>query len=324
MSKQLLLLLSIIMLWVSVTILIFKDSERFHRLADLGARMTLLNQSSQLDKCTPPKFVFPKETLISDEPLPEKVKNSFKNTIAITACFGLDNQGTSLNTEPIESGGTAHMFEQGLFISARHIFLITMVQLNQRGRPFFIDKNGLPRSDHYQYTFYGTANIDGQEVNFPLELIAMGDPYHPQDLAVFKAKNPPSQLTPLEFGPPANLSDVVYSSGRVPSFHPLGDDLNRVQKEVLMDFINFNFKGQVAGIITDLPNNTYAGLKKIYRIRTTIEPGFSGGPVFDKNGKIIGMTASVTPGLSFSYAISAEDQEMFINRLKNKGIIPKK
>ena len=216
------------------------------------------------------------------------------------------------------------MFEPDLFISARHIFLAAMARLNQGGRLFFIDKNGLPKSDHYNYTFYGTANINNRAVTFPLELIAMGDPYRPKDLAIFRAKNPPPELTPLEFGPPASLGNTVYTSGRVASFNPFNDDLNSIRKKVLDDFINFNFTGHIVGIVTNLPYNTYSGFKKIYNIRTALEPGFSGGPVFDKNGKMIGLTVSVTPGLSFLHAISAEDQEIFIKELRDKGIIPKK
>lgn len=324
MRRPLVLFLSVLALLTSFFILMFKNSVELNRLADLGAKIAIFHKSNKQGRCVAPDYVFPKEALISDKQLPEKVRDSFRNTITITACFSLNGQMIFSSVQPMESSGTASMFEPGFFISARHIFLVAMVQLNQRGRPFLIDKDGLPRSNHYQYTFYGTANIDGRAVNFPLELVAMGDPYRPKDLAVFRATNPPSQLTPLEFGPPASLGDVVYSSGRVPSFHPLGDDLNPIQKEVLMDFINFNFKGQVIGILNNMPNNTYAGFKKVYSIRTTIEPGFSGGPVFDKNGRIIGMTVIISPGLGFSYAISAEDQELFIKDLRNKKIIPKK
>ena len=73
-----------------------------------------------------------------------------------------------------------------------------------------------------------------------------------------------------------------------------------------------------------MPNNTYAGFKKIYNIRTNLEPGFSGGPVSDINGEVIGLSISVSPGLNFSHAISAEDQKLFIQELRDKGIIPKK
>ncbi len=324
MQRRPLLLLSILTVLISANILIFKNLDGLHQLVDSGSKMAIPRQSNQSGKCVPPSHVFPKEALISDEPLPEKVKDSFKNTINITACFSIAKQGIFFSTEPMESAGTGSMFEPGLFISARHIFFIMMIELNRRGYPFFIDTNGLPRSDSFHYTFYGTANINGQAVSFPLELIAMGDPYRPKDLAVFKAIDPPSQLTPLEFGPPANLGDIVYSAGRVASLNPADDDLNPIRKKVLSDFINFNFKGRISGIVTDMPNNTYADFKKIYNIRTDLEPGFSGGPVFDKNGKIIGLTITVSPGLNFSHAISAEDQQLFIEELRDKGILSKK
>ena len=323
MQKRLLLFFSILMLFAS-TVLVFKDSTKLHRLVSIGTKLAVPYKTNQSENCTPPNYIFPREALISDELLPEKIRDSFGNTINITACFILDNESQVLFSEPMEFDGTAYMFEPGLFISARHIFLIAIAELDKTGRHFIIDKNGLPRGDRYHYIFYGTANINGLAVTFPLELIAMGDPYSPRDFAVFKAINLPSQLAYLEFGEPANLNDVVYSSGRVPSFNPLNISLNPVIKNVLSDFINFNFKGRISGIITNLPNNISAGFTKIYSIRTELEPGFSGGPVFNTKGKVIGLTISVSPGLSFSHAISAEDQILFIKELRDKGIIPKK
>lgn len=323
MPRRLFLFSALFILLTSVSVLMIKNLDRFYQSENLGAKMLIPRQSNQPGKCAPPNYIFPKKAQISDELLPDKVKDSFKNTIAITVCFRLNNQRISFPMEPIETGGTGFMFQSGLFISARHIFLATITYLNKRGYPFFIDKNGLPKSDYYQYIFYGTASIDGQPVNFPLELIAMGNLHRHRDLAVFRAGNPPSQLTPLEFGPPANLGNIVYSGGRVPLFKQ-PDDINPTQKQVLLDFVNFNFKGLVTEILTELPENTYSDLKKIYRLRTQLEPGFSGGPVFDTNGKVIGMTVSSSPGLSFGYAISAEDQEIFIKELKSKGKIPKK
>lgn len=323
MQKWLVLSLSILMLFVSI-ILLFKDSKKLHQITNIGTKLATPYQINQIKDCAPPNYIFPQEALISSEPLPEKVRDSFQNTINITACFILDNQNQVLSSEPMEFGGTAYMFEPGLFISARHIFLVAVAELDKIGHHFIIDKNGLPQIDRYRYIFYGTANINGLAVTFPLELIAMGDPYRPRDLAVFRATNLPSQLRYLEFGKPASLGDTVYSSGRVPSFNYFDSNLKPTRKQELLDFINFNFRGHINGIITDLPTNISAGFKKIYSIRTELEPGFSGGPVFDINGKVIGLTVSVSPGLNFSYAISGEDQKLFIKELKDKGVIPKK
>lgn len=324
MQRRLLLFLSMSMLLAAVFLLLFESSKRSYRLAGPGSKTTLPYQTSQPGNCTPPNYTFPKEVLISESPLPDKVKNSFQNTINITACFILNNRSFFSSSEQIEFGGTASMFEPGLFISARHIFLTTIIELQQMGRSVTIDKNGLPISDNYRYTFYGTANIKGQAVTFPLELIAMGDPYRPLDLAVFRATDPPIQLTSLKFAESARLGDIVYSSGRIPSFNPNNNDMNPIRKRVLSDFISFNFKGQISGIVTDLPNNAYAGFKKIYSIRTGLEPGFSGGPVFNEGGEIVGLTVSITPGLNFSHAISSEDQILFIKKIRDKGILPNK
>lgn len=311
------------------TLVLKYEENTIDRFADIGVKLTIPYQNNS-SFCTPPRYVFPKEALESDTPLPEKVRESFKSTINITVQFVFHTSGIYFSSRTMEFGGSGFMAE-GIYVSARHIFFNTILDLDSGRRPipFTLDKNGLPHSSHYNYCFYGTADVNGKLVTFPLELIAMGNPYRNHDFAVFRAVNGP-RLKSLEFEETASLRDIVYSSGRVPSFNLLGDDLNPIRKNVLVDFLNYTFTGHISAILTDMPHNRSAGLQKIYRIgRSTnnvapgypgnnVEPGYSGGPVLNQNGKVIGMSVLLSPGFNFSRAISAKDIRLFIAKLKKE------
>ncbi|MDP3696636.1 MAG: trypsin-like peptidase domain-containing protein [Candidatus Taylorbacteria bacterium] len=296
-------------------------------LADMGARISVSHQNNNPLDSTP-NYTFPKEALESDIPLPKKVRESFKSTIAITVRFTL-NRPSAYFPKTQEFHGSGFITKDGV-ISARHIFLITIRENSYRRMPFILDDNNLPGSIHYNYKFYGTADINGKPTTFPLELIGMGEPYKSQDFAVFKAVNLPPQLKPLEFEENVKQEngdgrfdedEIYYSSGRVPSFRPYNNDLDPTDKKVQMDFINYTFAGYVSAVLTDMPNNKDADLKKIYRMSrfiNNVEPGYSGGPVFNNNGKVVGMTTYLSPGLNFSHAISATDLHLFIEKLKKE------
>lgn len=332
MLKRSVFLIFALVLFAIATLLIGRQTEIFiyNYLREKGLGLTVSYQNKD-PLYNPPGYAFPKEALESDTPLPEKVKDSFKSTIGIMVRFTLNQTNTYVPVKQ-EFHGSSFITKDGI-ISARHIFLVTIKELSYRGMPFTLDKNNLPRSLYYTYRFYGIADINGRPVTFPLELIGMGDPYLSQDFAVFKAIDLPPQLKPLEFEENVKLEngdgrfdedEIYYSSGRVPSFRPFDNDLNHISKRVLMDFINYNFAGSISAIIPDMPNNKEASLEKIYRINgliNNVEPGFSGGPVFDKNGKVIGMTVYLSPGLNFSHAISAKDLRSFIEKLRKEGRI---
>lgn len=305
--------------------LVLKHSmDRFNKVYTGTWSVTNLNQNlSQNPLCKSIEYVFPKQASESIDPLPKKVEESFKSVIGITVRFSFNNWSPFFTATSLEYSGSGFRIEPGVFISARHIFMAAMID-NQIRFPFSIDKNGLPISSNYTYEFCGTANINGKPVNFPLELIGMGDPYRSQDFAAFKAIKLPIQIRPLKFAGDLVLNDKVYSGGRIPMFDPLFDlpnnNLNSVRRNLLIDFINYIFIGQISAILVEMPNNKVAGLEKVYRISGTgnnPEPGYSGGPVFNSEGNVVGMTVLVSGGLNFSHAISANDLKKFVQNLKN-------
>lgn len=299
-------------------------------LNNIGAKIANSFQTNNSLCSNPPQYVFPKEALESDTPLPQEVRDSFKSTVGITVQFIVGYSNIPFMSESLTFGGSGFVAEE-FYVSARHIFFTAMLELSE-GRsslPFTIDKNGLPQSNYYHTCFYGTADVNGKPVTFPLELVAMGDPYLDHDFAVFKAIGGPP-LKSLVFEEEAELGDITYSSGRLPSFLPLNSNLNPIRKATLMDFFNYIFTGYISAILTDMPNNKESDIKKMYRIGRSInttafgyfgnnvEPGYSGGPVLAKNGRVIGMTVLLTHGYNFSHAISAKDLKLFIQKVKNK------
>lgn len=302
---------------ISIYILSFKYKDNISEHAiNLNAQLTnYIGKGAQ--GCDSLDFVFPKQAVESNSPLPEKVKEAFRSTVSITV-RAVSNGRDPHNPDEVFVSYGSGFFVNSLYLSARHVFLRTMLDLKHY-YPIQIDKNGLPVSAFYNYEFCGTADIDGKPVSFPLKLVAMGDPYLPQDYAAFKAEDSSPKLKPLEFEENLNLNDVVYSGGRVPSFNPSNMDIGPIRKRVLIDFLNNISTGQVNAILDDTPLNKYALIEKMYRIIRfpgNIEPGYSGGPVFDKNGKVIGMSIFLSQGNNFSHAISAKDLKVFVNNIK--------
>lgn len=279
----------------------------------------------------PPDYVFPEESSNSDGPVPPRVIELFGSTININVRFYRKDYSynKSGQLEPMgEGSGSGFMaVKPGIFVSARHTFLATInYMLEEKRIPFSLDRNGLPISNYYDYKFFGTAEVKGRAVTFPLELVAMGEPLLGQDFAIFKTLSFPPELAVLEFEETSHRKDLVYSAGRVPVFKPIDDDINFIKKLTQMDFINHIFTGRINEVLTNMPLNRESKLKKIYRIQKflgNIEPGFSGGPVLNQDGKVIGMSIMLGNGTNFSYAISATDLKLFIQKLQNKGIIPK-
>lgn len=263
----------------------------------------------------------PKEALESDTPLPKKVKDSFASVVSITSQMKFNSQFTpSSPGKPSSSGGTAFLATNGYFISARHVFFSSIANLRNVGFPFTIDKQGLPLpgtykdgTPFYSYAFYGTANSNGASLNFPLELVSMGKLDNFQDFAAFKSNNPPPEIKPLEFEENVTLGETLYNAGQVPlTIEVEGTDPNP-KKETLFDTLRYSFSGPVVGIITDMPINDL-GIKKMYRLRINCEYGFSGGPIFNKDGKVVALT--ILRVNNFSYAISATDLKLFIKNIK--------
>lgn len=287
-------------------------------LVDLGIQFAKPNKSDTTS--IPPDYSFPDKSIGSSETLPGKVQNSFKSVIGITSRFIFDpniSYPFSPPNEPLDSGGTGFMIEPGLFITARHIFLAAMYDFRFRGAKFNIGINGLPTSSDYTYNFFATTESNNQKVTFPMELRGMGDITLFKDIAALKAEDFPKSLKPLELAEEARLNETVYMAGKIPIFVP-PDNMGTLRNKILMDFLNYTFQGKIKAILTNMPANK-AGTAKIYRIEGSLELGFSGGPIFNSEGKVVAITMSKSA--NFIYAVSATDIKNFITELKSKGAL---
>ena len=181
------------------------------------------------------------------------------------------------------------------------------------------DKSGVPTSNDLGYSLFGTSNINDKSVDFPLTVVGMGNLSKNQDYMALKATDHPQELQILELDDKIlNLGDMVYISGYVPLVINL-DYYSEI--EFLFDVIKKGYPGIVDAINTKDFLGSQVGVSVIYRLETKFELGFSGGPVFNSEGKVVALT--ILHNNNHVYAISAKDIKLFINNLKSKGAIPK-
>ena len=263
--------------------------------------------------------------IISAESLPNKVYEAQKNKILISIVFlekGTDNV-------LMNSLGTGFVTENpGTIITARH--LLTEILVNAE-----VMKNERIKSNpnfDYDYMFMGTIITRTAWINFPLSLVAVGEKGTLKDIMVLRTDiqtiqraqiagdafnpNPYSILMKTSKFVDANVGDRVYITGFAPGTTEYLDKNNK-SIPVYMDLINHTFPAEVEVLITDMPGNR-AGVKILYRLRDSAEPGFSGGKVINNEGEVIGMTISMSPSKNFVYAISSKDLKQFLKDHKVK------
>ena len=146
------------------------------------------------------------------------------------------------------------------------------------GTGFFIDKKGYLATNYHVVENANEIEIEffkkGEKFIFPAEIIQSDKQ---NDISILKIKSPnfkPFEKIPYFFK--TDLSDVgseVFSLG-----FPMA--LNLMGKEIKFTDGKINSKTGIAGDITT------------YQISVPIQPGNSGGPLFDYNGNLIGITSS--------------------------------
>ena len=255
--------------------------------------------------------------------MPQEVRDAHKNVIAITfklsvtkSLAGVIFGGGSITSE---AGATGLMIKPGVFISARHLILEDIFYLNRLGLPFVTNSaSGIPRSkdNSYTYSFIATTNVDGDSKDFPVELVAMPGLGEAKDYIVFQAKNYPKNLKPLATAE-LKEGENIYAGGYIPySSHvptPIGTLI-----PVLADMIKEVFPGQVYEVINDMPVNKL-GAKRLYRIRGSLEFGYSGGPILNARGQVGAITLETAR--NFIWAISIGEIEEFVKEMERKGVI---
>lgn len=248
---------------------------------------------------------------------PEKVKESLKNTVGITVNISLKNYVHPLLRRELKSTGSGFMLEPGIIVSARHILMAGIDNLISVGYPSpFFDRHGVPSSDIFDYSVFGTTDVGNQARNLKLSLIGMGALDKFEDYMIFRVSNYPPELKSIEAEPKIlKIGEVVYNAGYVHSLLYI----NRIANEpILFDIIRKSFAGSIDEVITGLSINQ-AGVSAIYRIEIKMESGFSGGPILNSQGKAIGIT--VMRNDNYLYAIPIQDIKLFSEKIKKDGVI---
>lgn len=258
----------------------------------------------------------PQNSRASDLIIPTEVREASKNIVSVTGQTQVRSIfNPIINGENIEGSGTGFMIEPGIFVTAGHIITGGMRTLFRIGHTASFDKFGVPSSKTFKHVIFATTNITQASTDFPLKLAGLGnfiDRY--EDLMILTANDYPAELRALTLNlNQIGLDEQVYASGYVAQKIAMG---RRNDQTVLFDVLKKTYPGVVDAVIVDMPINKL-GVSVLYRIESKMEFGFSGGPIFNKNGGVIGMT--VLRNQNHLYAIAMKDIKNFLDRLRDLG-----
>jgi len=263
--------------------------------------------------------------IISSESLPDKVYEAQKNKILISVVF-LEKGTSNIITNSV---GTGYVSETaGVIVTARHLLMEIIPEMEKvkaekrKTNPLF----------DYEYVFMGTLITSSAWTNFPLYLVAIGEQGTLKDMMVLKTDvatmekarrignfaNPNPYAILLKT---SRFSDAKVDGSRVyiSGFGPVTAgyfDKNNRPVSVFVDLINHTFSAEIEALLPEMPENK-TGVKIMYRLRDSAEPGFSGGKVMNDQGQVIGMTIAVSISKNFVFVISSKDIKEF---LKDNGL----
>ena len=253
------------------------------------------------------------EKYIEDPTIPEKEKEARESVIGLTTVITLNQDIPGLMSKrELISRGSGFFIGPDIVISARHVLIDPIWDMSRQiGLPPTLD-NDLPKSKHYSYYLYGTNYAIRPPENFYLQLISMGALGKHQDYMALRVYGYNRSIKPLTLRDNVKLEDQVFISGYVPIFSFYPNPLGRYVK-VQSNLINKIFKGKLSKIIDDLPINKVGSITQ-YEIEINCEFGYSGGPVLNLEGEVIGMTIEKLG--NFVQAVSAKDIIHFAKSIK--------
>lgn len=262
-------------------------------------------------------FIMPPGPSHIDPPIPQKVIEAQKSEIRILINFYRYPNGIGNSLEPIPSGGTGFLIatKSGpVILSARHVLMDPIIDLSRYGMPFILNNNKIPLSHHYSYIVYGIRKSDPIPEVFNLTPIAMGELGKHQDWIFYTTQAKLENMKPLKFAESDPvIGEYVFVSGYAPVESPFPNTIGTYEY-VLSSIINDTFTGPIVEIIENMPINK-VGLKRKYRIKIGAERGYSGSPILNKNGEVIGLLTEGTK--NFYFAVSSKDLKLFIANIEN-------
>lgn len=257
------------------------------------------------------EIIYPNSLMaIAEQPLPQSVYLSQQNILRIKAEFFLKNQPAA---PPLVTQATGFIEKSsGYIVSARHLFVETVMNLAERnGEPFSINKDGILREVNYDYRFFAVLDTATTRTQYPLEVVAMGPLDTYLDVILFRPLKKIS-VKGLTLSSNVKPGDKVYASG----FTTQRTHYHKANGEVVWITIDESKFTSDHVILVPIHNNTItlAGVKKLYRLAKPSQVGFSGGPVFNNTGQVIGIM--IETDTLFSFVISSEDINVVIKSIK--------
>lgn len=258
------------------------------------------------------EIIYPNgKTAISEKALPPSVYLAQKNTLQITAEF-FSKSNPELSPY-IFSGSGFIDADSGNVVSARHLLVEAVMDLFfNYGEKFYIDDKGIPRGVNYDYRFYAsvvTAGPDSLKHKYPLSVAAIGPINTYLDVIIFK----PTQKIPvrgLKLSNDIGVGEIVYASGLTKAqshFHKPDSSVVYVD----INTIKFTAENTILAFLEKIESG---GVKRIYQLFRPIQHGFSGGPLLNKKGEVVGILIETHE--LFSFAVSSEDVKMLIKKIR--------
>ena len=256
--------------------------------------------------------------LIAPHSLPDSVYRAQEKKIFLLAQF--QRKGPVLEGDPLlPTAYTSTGFVVGEYVvTAGHFIMDSVSMLKTHGLDFELH-DGIPEGVDYEYTIRGRIMAGSITMDFPLTLVAI-NVGSPRDILALKPE--PSTLEFLlanSYIPNAEGRLVRNPLVILSDPHKLTDKVELNEQVFISgysgdgqsDLIDFTFPGVIVAKIEKLAVNQ-GGVKRIFRVLGKVEPGFSGGPMFNSKGEVLGMNVSASYMLNFVYAISSEDIRNFL------------
>src|SRR3989344_6310279 len=261
------------------------------------------------------EHVYGNDTVISDEPLPDKVYQAHKNNLMIVINFYAQEENKKEKIGLFASLGNGSFVKPGIIITARHILTEALKQFELTKSEH--SKSGIIAS--YSYEIFGVIiSEDPQVVTLPLNLRAYENTGSERDLMALEV--PPEimrkafEISVINPNDPSRilLATAKFADAKLANLKSNTNDVYIVGTIYSdYDMLHYIFQAQVGAVLENMAANR-RGLKKHYRLIGHAEPGYSGGPVLNKDGELIGITILSTDGRNFIYAVSSKDVKDFL------------
>lgn len=162
------------------------------------------------------------------------------------------------------------------------------MQLSGSGNGFFINNNGeVVTNHHVMKGAFHSEIITAKGTKYPIVGIVAENPA--KDLIKVKAQLPPGRIKPLSLRSNApRLTEAIFVISRFKGV-----------KSVVRD-----------GIVTSVRGNSIKGNADMLQITAAVSPGTSGSPVFDLNGRVVGIASAYwKTGQNLNFAVMSRHIE---------------